>query len=177
MNKVKITGKVLVVQLGREETRIVLMGKGTEILRTLQIATPADAVEDGMIRNPDAVREMLKAALKEDPQLKRVRQVVFSLRTSQVITENVAIPDLNAAKTEKLIQSNLDTYFPVDITDYRVVWQPMGIQQDENGAKEQLVKLWAVPNAIISRYYHVANACGLSVQAIDYCGHGMAPAV
>ncbi|MBR2048475.1 MAG: hypothetical protein IJ960_07750 [Oscillospiraceae bacterium] len=177
MNKVKITGKVLVIQLGREETRIVLMSKGSEILRTVTLDTPAEAVEDGMIRNPDVIRQMLKSAIKEDPEFKRVRQVIFSLRTSQVITENVEIPELNPAKTEKLIESNMDTYFPVDVQDYRVVWQVLAGKTGENGSKYQCVQLWAVPNAILARYYKVANDCGLSVAAIDYCGNSLATAV
>lgn len=177
MNKVKITGKVLVIQLGREETRIVLMSKGSEILRSVTLATPEEAVEDGMIRNPDAVRQMLKSAIREDAEFKRVRQVVFSLRTSQVITETVEIPELNAAKTEKLIESNMDTYFPVDVQDYKVVWQILSTRTGENGSKSQCVQLWAVPNPILSRYYKVANDCGLTVAAIDYCGNSLATAV
>lgn len=176
MSKVKITGKVLVIQLGREETRIVLVGKSNELLRTITLETPADAVEDGVIRNPDAVRDMLKGVLKDDPELKRTRQVVFSLRTSQMITEEVVVPDLPAAKTEKLIQSNMDTYFPVDVHDCRVVWQTLSTRTEEDGSKKQCIQLWAVPRALLGRYYKVANDCGLSVAAVDYCGNSLATA-
>ena len=76
----KITGKVLSVQLGREETQLVLLSDG-QILHTASVATPAGAVEDGMIRNPDAIREMLKG-VRKDPDFKKVRKVVFVLCTS-----------------------------------------------------------------------------------------------
>ena len=65
MSKRKITGKVLVIRLGREETQIALLGKKPELLHTLTVETPAGAVEDGMIRNGDAIIGMLKAALKK----------------------------------------------------------------------------------------------------------------
>ena len=69
MNNKKISGKVLYVQLGRDETRIALFdGVDTPSL-TLQ--TPAGAVGDGVIQNMDAVRAMLKSALQQ-PEFKTV---------------------------------------------------------------------------------------------------------
>ena len=49
MSKKLINGKILSIQLGREETRIVLVGKNSEILHGITVPTPAGAVEDGMI--------------------------------------------------------------------------------------------------------------------------------
>ena len=175
MSKCKITGKVLSIQLGREETQIVLMGKGSEVLHSALVETPAGAVEDGMIRNMDAVRGMLKEALKV-PEFKRVRQAVFTLCTSQIITETVTVPDLPDSRLGKLLQSNVDMYFPVDMNDYQLVWQKIG-SKNKGDLKEVAVQLWAVPNTMLPRYYAVGNACGLSVLAVDYCGHSIATAV
>ncbi|MBQ9844419.1 MAG: pilus assembly protein PilM [Oscillospiraceae bacterium] len=171
MSKI-ITGKVLSVQLGREETRLVLLNDGAQILHAASMATPAGAVEDGMIRNPDAIREMLKG-VRKDPAFQKVRKVVFALCTSQVITEVVTIPDLPKAKLGKLLKANADMYFPVDTQDHQMVWQVIEPKVTD-GIKELSVRLWAVPKAMLTHYYKVANACGFSVAAIDYCGHSMA---
>ena len=171
----KLTGKVLSIQLGREETLLVLLDKTGEILHTASLETPVDAVEDGVIHNPAAVQEMLKEAL-QDPIFKKVRNAVFTLCTSQVITERVSTPEMPTAKLGKLLRANADVYFPVDTQDCRLVWQVIGVHQSSDGAKEQSVQLWAVPKAMLQPYYQVANGCGLSVLAIDYCGHGMATA-
>jgi len=176
MSKSKISGKLLSIQLGRSEMQIVLVDKGTEILHSVCVPVPSGAVEDGMIRNAEAVTEALKAAVKT-PELKRVRQVVFALCTTQVITETVTTPELTGKKLEKLLRANMDMYFPVDVQDYHLVWQVIGPKYSEGGLKEQAVQLWAVPNAMISRYYTVANACGLSVAAIDYCGNSVATVI
>ena len=173
---VKITGKVLVIQLGRVETQLALLQGGTEVLYSAVLATPMGAVEDGMIQNPEAVQRMLKEALRE-PELKRVRKVVFTLCTSQAITEKVTTPDLSGAKLEKLILANADMYFPLDVQDYRLAWEIIGPKTSEAGLKELDVQLWALPNAVLAPYYTVANNCGLSVLAIDYCGHSVATAV
>lgn len=176
MSKKLINGKILSIQLGREETRIVLVGKNSEILHGITVPTPAGAVEDGMIHDQEAISAMLKEAL-ETPEFKGVRQAVFSLCTSQVILETATTPDLPKAKLEKLIQANADMYFPVDIQDYRLVWEVVDVRKNDSGAKEAAVQLWAVPNEMLRGYYQAANACGLSVAAIDYCGHSAATAV
>lgn len=176
MSKCKITGKVLVIQLGRDETRIALMGPGSEILHRSTVPTPVGAVEDGMIQSADVVRDLLHTAL-DAPEYRGVRKAVFSLCTSQVITEKVTTPDIPAAKLDKLLQSNVDMYFPMDMKDYQLVWQTVGPKAGDGALKELDVQLWAVPTAMLSRYYTVANACGLSVAAIDYCGHSIATAV
>ena len=175
MTKSRISGKVLYVQLGRDETRIALFdGVDTPSL-TLQ--TPAGAVGDGVIQNMDAVRAMLKSALQQ-PEFKGCRKVVFSLCTSQVITEVADnIPaNVTGKNLEKLLQANADTYFPVvDMQEYKLVWQPIGPKGGDS--KEQKVQLWAVPTSILTRYYQVANACDLLVERIDYCGYSVASAV
>lgn len=177
MRNHKITGKVISIQFGRDDTQIVLMGKGEEVISGVSVATPAGAVEDGMIRNSEAVREMLKKALQENPEFKRVSQVVFSLCTSQIITETVSVPDLPTQKLDKLLRANMDVYFPMDMQDHQLVWQIIGPKGKDGGLKELNVQLWAVPKAILAGYYAVANTCGLSVAAIDYCGHSVASAV
>ena len=175
MSKCKITGKKLVIQLGRTDIQIVAMN-GSTILYGKTYETPVGAVEDGMIRNQEAVRELLKGAMKE-PEFKGIRQVVFTLCTSQVISEVVATPDLPASRLEKLLQANVDMYFPVDMHDYKLVWQVIGPKRSEGGAKEVNVQLWAMPVNMVTRYYQVANACGLSVAAIDYIGNSIAGAI
>lgn len=177
MSKCKITGKVLVIHLGREEVRIVRMN-GAEIQHRASFITPKGAMEDGEIRNTEAMRELLKTALKTK-EFRGIRQAVFVLNTSQVIQAVTSTPCVSEAKLEKLLQANMDMYFRElgDVSEYHVVWQVMGTKAAEGGSQEQEVQLWAVPNAITQRYYTVANACGLSVAAIDYCGHSIATAV
>lgn len=176
MRKCKITGKALVIQLGNQESQFVLMDNGGQILHSAVAATPAGAVEDGTIWNKEAVLTMVKETTAL-PEFRRVRNVVFSLCTSQVITETITTPDLPEAKLEKLVRANADMHFPVDIQDYNLVWQVIGPKTREDGQKELAVQLWAIPNNMLSRYYFVANSCGLSVSAIDYCGNSIANAV
>lgn len=174
MSKSKSTGKVLYVQLSRDETRLTLLGGPDAPSFTFQ--TPAGAVNDGVIQNVDAVCALLKSALQQ-PEFKACRKVVFSLCTSQVITEVANdVPNVSGKNLEKLLQANVDKYFPVvNMQEYKLVYTVIGLKGGDS--KEQLVQLWAVPVTMLNRYYQVANACNLLVERIDYCGNSIAAAV
>ena len=177
MSKVKLSGKLIAIQFGRENTHIALMHKGSTPLHCVSVPTPVGAVEDGVIRDPDGLAAMLKGALRA-PEFRGVKQAVFSLSSSQVITETVTTPDLPAARLGKLLQANMDVYFPVEMHNYSLLWQTIGPKpKTEPGPTELQVQLWAVPQELLAPYYPVANACGLSVAAVDYCGHSIAAAV
>lgn len=168
-------GKVMYAQLSREEMRFAVIGGGKEVVASHIVETPSGAVVDGNIQNPEAIQGLLKKVIRR-PEFKECRKIVFSLCTSQVITETVTVPDLPASRMEKLLRANEDMYFPVDVKDYKVQWKVIG-PTVRNGAKEIQVQMWAVPTAMLTRYYEVANACNLSVARIDYCGSSIAAAV
>ena len=176
MSKRKISGLKLVIQLGRDESVFALCDKAGQIMHSIVLPTPEGAVDDGMIRNADAIRELIQSATSA-PEFEGVHNVVFSLCTSQVITETVNTPDLPKNKLEKLIVANMDMYFPVDMSEYKLVWQTIEQKKNNAGVKEQSVQLWAVPTAMLPQYYAIANVCNLSVSAIDYCGMSIATAV
>lgn len=175
MNK-KITGKVLTVQIGAEQTLVALADKSGSIVHTAAVPTPEGAVDDGAIVDTAAVTQMLKSVIRR-PEFRKIRRAVFVLCTSQVIAAVGTVPTLTGKKLEKLLNANADVYFPVDVTDYRLVWQIIGPCTDADNAGKQNVQIWAVPNGLIPNYYLVANACGLAVTAIDYFCHSMASAV
>ena len=87
MSKKKLSGKRLVIQFGRYMTQIVLVNAKGHIQHAATVSTPLGAVEDGMIQDMDAMRDMLKEALRA-PEFKRTYEVVFTLSTSQVIAES-----------------------------------------------------------------------------------------
>lgn len=178
MDNKRRSGRALVIQLDNENIRIARMnlGSAAQFQECTVVSTPEGAVEDGVIRAPEVLQEALAAALAA-PEFRRVRRVVFSLCTTQVISERVTIPAVPERRLGKLLESNMDMYFPVDIKDYHLVWKTVGREKDEDGKDNLSVQLWAVPNAMLVRYYALANACGLSVVGIDYCGSSLVSAV
>lgn len=177
MSKQKLSGRALVVQITEREIRIAQMTLGSDaISERVILPTPPNAVEDGQLVGLDALRDAMEPVLRQG-LFRRCRKVVFSLCSTQVISESVTVPAVKKQqRLGQMLLANMDEYFPIDPGEYQLSWEPVGVEQRED-ARLLRVQLWAVPRAMLHRYYALANSMGLSVAAVDFCGHSHATAV
>ena len=177
MSKQKLSGRALVVQITEREIRIAQMTLGSDaISERVVLPTPPNAVEDGQLVGLDALRDAMEPVLRQG-LFRRCRKVVFSLCSTQVISESVTVPAVKKQqRLGQMLLANMDEYFPIDPGEYQLSWESVGVEQRED-ARLLRVQLWAVPRAMLQRYYALANSMGLSVAAVDFCGHSHATAV
>lgn len=177
MSKQKLSGRALVVQITEREIRIAQMTLGSDaISERVILPTPPNAVEDGQLVGLDALRDAMEPVLRQW-LFRRCRKVVFSLCSTQVISESVTVPAVKKQqRLGQMLLANMDEYFPIDPGEYQLSWESVGVEQRED-ARLLRVQLWAVPRAMLHRYYALANSMGLSVAAVDFCGHSHATAV
>lgn len=177
MSKQKLSGRALVVQITEREIRIAQMTLGSDAISTQVILpTPPNAVEDGQLVGLDALRDAMEPVLRQG-LFRRCRKVVFSLCSTQVISESVTVPAVKKQqRLGQMLLANMDEYFPIDPGEYQLSWETVGVEARED-ARHLRVQLWAVPRMMLHRYYALANSMGLSVAAVDFCGHSHATAV
>lgn len=177
MSKQKLSGRALVVQITEREIRIAQMTLGSDaISERVILPTPPNAVEDGQLVGLDALRDAMEPVLRQG-LFRRCRKVVFSLCSTQVISESVTVPAVKKQqRLGQMLLANMDEYFPIDPGEYQLSWESVGVEARED-ARHLRVKLWAVPRTMLHRYYALANSMGLSVAAVDFCGHSHATAV
>lgn len=177
MSKQRLSGRALVVQITEREIRIAQMTLGSDaISEQVILPTPPNAVEDGQLVGLDALRDAMEPVLRQG-LFRRCRKVVFSLCSTQVISESVTVPAVKKQqRLGQMLLANMDEYFPIDPGEYQLSWESVGVEQRED-ARLLRVQLWAVPRAMLQRYYALANGMGLSVAAVDFCGHSHATAV
>lgn len=177
MSKQKLSGRALVVQITEREIRIAQMTLGSDaISEQVILPTPPNAVEDGQLVGLDALRDAMEPVLRQG-LFRRCRKVVFSLCSTQVISESVTVPAVKKQqRLGQMLLANMDEYFPIDPGEYQLSWESVGVEPRED-ARLLRVQLWAVPRAMLHRYYALANSMGLSVAAVDFCGHSHATAV
>ena len=177
MSKQRLSGRALVVQITEREIRIAQMTLGSDAISTQVILpTPPNAVEDGQLVGLDALRDAMEPVLRQG-LFRRCRKVVFSLCSTQVISESVTVPAVKKQqRLGQMLLANMDEYFPIDPGEYQLSWESVGVEARED-ARHLRVQLWAVPRAMLHRYYALANSMGLSVAAVDFCGHSHATAV
>ena len=170
---IKLSGKMLVIQLTRDQIRIakIQQNSGAQLICCAALAAPAGAIDDGSIVDISALTDTLKTALAA-PDFSDTRRVVFSLCTTQAISEKVSVPVVMGQKLDKTIDANLDIYFPVSVSDYQITRRELGRSRDENNSESIIMQLWAIPKAILARYYALAAACGLNVSSsFTVCTH------
>lgn len=177
MSKQKLSGRALVVQITEREIRIAQMTLGSDVIsERVILPTPPNAVEDGQLVGLDALRDAMEPVLRQG-LFRRCRKVVFSLCSTQVISESVTVPAVKKQqRLGQMLLANMDEYFPIDPGEYQLSWESVGVEARED-ARHLRVQLWAVPRAMLHRYYALANSMGLSVAAVDFCGHSHATAV
>ena len=177
MSKQRLSGRALVVQITEREIRIAQMTLGSDaISERVILPTPPNAVEDGQLVGLDALRDAMEPVLRQG-LFRRCRKVVFSLCSTQVISESVTVPAVKKQqRLGQMLLANMDEYFPIDPGEYQLSWESVGVEARED-ARHLRVQLWAVPRAMLHRYYALANSMGLSVAAVDFCGHSHATAV
>lgn len=177
MSKQRLSGRALVVQITEREIRIAQMTLGSDVIsERVILPTPPNAVEDGQLVGLDALRDAMEPVLRQG-LFRRCRKVVFSLCSTQVISESVTVPAVKKQqRLGQMLLANMDEYFPIDPGEYQLSWESVGVEARED-ARLLRVQLWAVPLAMLQRYYALANSMGLSVAAVDFCGHSHATAV
>ena len=177
MSKQRLSGRALVVQITEREIRIAQMTLGSDaISEQVILPTPPNAVEDGQLVGLDALHDAMEPVLRQG-LFRRCRKVVFSLCSTQVISESVTVPAVKKQqRLGQMLLANMDEYFPIDPGEYQLSWESVGVEARED-ARHLRVQLWAVPRAMLQRYYALANSMGLSVAAVDFCGHSHATAV
>lgn len=177
MSKQRLSGRALVVQITEREIRIAQMTLGSDaISEQVILPTPPNAVEDGQLVGLDALHDAMEPVLRQG-LFRRCRKVVFSLCSTQVISESVTVPAVKKQqRLGQMLLANMDEYFPIDPGEYQLSWESVGVEARED-ARLLRVQLWAVPRAMLQRYYALANSMGLSVSAVDFCGHSHATAV
>ena len=176
MSNKKLSGKALVIQITREETRVGLVRLGQanpDLQASVILPTPDGAVEDGEIRNLTDMKDLLRPVL-DDPVFRRIHRCVFVLCSSRVISSSAKLPAKQKGKRlDQVLRANMDEYFPIQTEDYLLTWEQVG-QTVTDGFKENMIQMWAVPRLMVSRYYELAAGLGLTVAAVDYCGNSAA---
>ena len=177
MSMQRLSGRALVVQITEREIRIAQMTLGSDVIsERVILPTPPNAVEDGQLVGLDALHDAMEPVLRQG-LFRRCRKVVFSLCSTQVISESVTVPAVKKQqRLGQMLLANMDEYFPIDPGEYQLSWESVGVEARED-ARHLRVQLWAVPRTMLHRYYALANSMGLSVAAVDFCGHSHATAV
>jgi Tfp pilus assembly PilM family ATPase/Tfp pilus assembly protein PilN len=164
--------KIISIEAGIWWTKVCLVDYRKAVPRVYQafvFETPEHAIEDGYIRD----REKFSAVLMKEIQKHGIkeRDVIFTLSSSKVVTREIVLPLVKESKIANIIDSQVDDYFPMDVSEYVISYTKMG-QFEEDGQKKLKLALVAVPDNLLKNYYSFAEEARLRIESFDYIGNG-----
>lgn len=162
----------LTIEVGSEFIKIcdseVIKKKVISVHHAISVQTPNGAVEDGVIRDINAVADTIKTALNDEMIVSD--RVTFVLASSRVAAKEVVLPLIKKDKIQGLINQNASDYFPVNISDY-VLSYTLLEQKVTKTEKKLRVLVYAAPEAMVEGYYNLAKLLDKKVEAVDYSGN------
>ncbi len=164
--------KVLSIEIGQQVTKAVVVDylrKNPHVYNAFSFDTPPDAMEDGYIKNKEALANLLKSQMKDNGV--KEKDVVFSVASSKIASREVVVPYVQENKIEKMVNETAQDYFPVNMEEYTLAYNVLDIVKEKDKKSLKLLLL-AAPDTLIQNYYSLADALGVHVESVDYFGNG-----
>ena len=168
-----MANKVLGIEIGQNLTRVVEIdykAKKPKIYNIFNFPTPQDMMHDGAIENPGMFRSTLLGKLKEKHI--STNKVIFVLNSARIASREVEIPLVKEKQIQSMIAMNASDYFPVDLSQYKLVHEIID-KVDTPEEKKLRLSVLAVPNDLILSYQQLAAACKLQIVGLDYTGNAI----
>ena len=163
--------KVLSIQTGIWWTKVALIEYGVKhphVFDVFTFRTPENAVEDGYIREREALSNQLRAELSK----RRIteKRVIFSINSAKVVSREVMIPKVSSRQLKSIAIEQARESFPMDIASYTISYTTMGML-DGDPKQQMKLLLLAVPDNLLANYINFAELCGLDIETFEYMGN------
>ncbi len=168
-----MASKLLSIEISNELIKIAEVShqgkKSVTVHKAATITTPENSVEDGNLKDVNALTEAIRAALKDN--LISTKQVIMTVQSSTIASKEATIPQGKPSKMKEYVQNNASEYFPVgNLDDYSLTYAVLENINDKNEKSSRILAMAARYN-LIDNYYKLAKNLGLTVVAIDYIGN------
>lgn len=169
-----MAGKVISIEIGYSLTRVCEVdykAKSHRVYRRFTMSTPGGVINDGML---NATPEFIEAFKKElSGSRMTAKQVVFTITSGKIASREVMVPLVKENRLADVVVANASEYFPVDLSQYELAYNILGIVGEEKGSQQYKLLVMAAPQSLLSGYYDMAKALNLELAAIDYAGNSI----
>jgi type IV pilus assembly protein PilM len=144
---------------------------GWRLLQIAQCPTPADAIRDGVIVQPQEVAEAIKRLLRENAF--RASAAVTAIAGAPVIVRQVTLPKMTEAMLRKTIRYEASKYVSTSIEDSYVSFEILGdvenapAEGEQKAEKQMQVLLVVAPREMIDAQIRTLEMAGLEALAIE----------
>lgn len=167
--------RVLSISLGSEVVKVCevsLAGKKkVQVYNAIDLMVPVGLCEDGVIQNVDALASVILNGLQGEGF--SANKIVFTISSKRIANKEATIPFCKENKIADIVRINASEYFPIaNIDDYVFNYSILERLQND-GVKNYRLSVIATPKDLITDYYALAAAMGMTVHSIDYAGNSI----
>lgn len=166
-----MAAKIISIEIGQRIIRICEVEykkKHPKVYQCISFETPENTIEDGLIYDVEGLASVIKAHI-EKAGIKQ-NKVVFTIASTKIANREVVIPNVKENRIRDIIIANANEYFPINIDEYTISHVVLEkVEKDE--LKQLRLLVLAAPEAMIKKYYELADRMKMTVAAIDYFGN------
>ena len=120
-------------------------------------------IEEGNIRNPEAVADSIRQLFK----IHKIKEnnVAISVGGYSTIVKNISVPTMEEDQLQETIHFEAEQYIPFDINDVRIDFQIIG--ENETNPNQMYVLLVAAKKEMVNDYVNLVQLAGLTPCIID----------
>lgn len=127
-----MTTKVLSVEIGQGITHVVEMDyeiKNPKIYNCFSFKTPEGVVADGIVKRNNAFTNLISMECRKRGIT--TNKIVYTITSSRIASRDVIIPMVRDKMIQNVVDANATEYFPVDMSQYHLVYNKMGTVKQE----------------------------------------------
>ncbi len=137
--------------------------KGRSLKKFGYLELSPGSIEDGVIKDPNAVADSIRQLFKEHSF--KEQNVAVSIGGYSVIVKNIVVENQPEAQLQETIPFEAEQYIPFDINDVNIDFLILG--ESENNPNQLNVLLIAAKKEIINEYFNLIKLAGLNPCIID----------
>ncbi|MFZ5775990.1 MAG: type IV pilus biogenesis protein PilM [Thermodesulfobacteriota bacterium] len=138
-------------------------GGGYQLCSLGSAMLPSDSLEDGALRDPEAVGRVV-ATLLDNLKVKH-KKVAISISGYSVIVKKINLAVMSSEDLEKHIQAEAEQYIPFDIDDVYLDFQDLKTNTEEENRTD--VMLVAAKREVVDGYLTMLRTAGLQPVVVD----------
>ncbi|MEF2279249.1 type IV pilus assembly protein PilM [Deinococcus sp. YIM 134068] len=157
------------VEIGTSAIKVVALRPGSPptLQHAVMVPTPIGSMRDGLVVEPQAVAQELRALLAEHRMTGKYKYAVTAVPNQAVVTRNIMVPRMERKDLQEAIKWEAERYIPYPIDevclDFDLLDDPAAIPED--GQMEVVIA--AAPTEAILRQVEVLRLAGLEPTVVD----------
>lgn len=174
--------RVLSIEIGTDLTHVIEVDyktKNPHVYKWFSFETPEGVVVEEGIRKSDTFKRTLQKNLTS--QKIATRKALFVINSSKIANREIEIPMVKENRIQGLLQANSSEYFPVDLSQYQLVYRTIegdkkkkkAVSKDKNEEATRKLFVLAVPNDLVRSYEEFSAFCSLELVGMDYVGNSI----